>query len=90
MPRQRITDVERHIAGRLRERRRELGLSQDNIGAACGVRYQQAQRYETGRSSISAADLWKVANLLRVPMSYFFEGLTAEQIRDQRRPAPSG
>ena len=78
MPRQAITDVERHIARRLRHRRRELRLSQESIGAACGVRYQQAQRYETGRSSISAAHLWKVANLLGVPMSYFFEGLTAE------------
>ena len=79
MPRQRITDIERHIARRLRQRRRELRLTQEKIGDSCGVGYQQAQKYETGLSSISAAHLWRVARLLQVPMSYFFEGLTSER-----------
>ena len=77
MARNTITDIDRHVGGRLRQRRMALQLTQDNVGAVCGVGFRQAQKYETGASTISAAHLWRVANLLQVPVSYFFEGLGA-------------
>ena len=57
--------------GRLRRRRRLLGLTQQQLAGACGVRFQQIQKYECGANRISAARLWQLAEVLEVPISYF-------------------
>ena len=54
-------------------------MSQQEVAAACGVRFQQIQKYEAGTNRVSAARLWKVAEILGVPVGYFFEGLGARQ-----------
>jgi len=73
-------EVDFHVGNRLRRRRRMLGLTQRELGAAVGVRLQQVQRYECGQNSLSAPRLWAVANVLGVPIEYFFEGLKPRNV----------
>jgi len=67
--------VDAHIGTRVRGRRRDLGMSQAQLGAMCGVRFQQIQKYETAANHISAAMLWRLAASLGVSVQYFYEGL---------------
>jgi transcriptional regulator with XRE-family HTH domain len=67
--------VDAHIGGRLRERRRALGLSQAQLGARMGFTPPQINRYEHGTTRLSASGLWRAAQALEVVPSYFFEGL---------------
>lgn len=69
-------DIDLHLGKRLRRRRRLLGLTQQQLAAAVGVRFQQIQKYECGANRISAARLWGLAEALEVPIGYFYEGLT--------------
>jgi transcriptional regulator with XRE-family HTH domain len=71
-------DIDLHLGKRLRRRRRLLGLTQQQLAVAVGVRFQQIQKYECGANRISAARLWQLAEALEVPVSYFFDGLTEE------------
>lgn len=63
------------IGRRLRTRRRLLGLTQAQVGQACGLSFQQVHKYESGSMMISASRLWKLSGVLGVPVSYFFEGM---------------
>ena len=67
--------IDIHLGRRLRRRRRILGLTQQQLAGACGVRFQQIQKYECGANRVSAARLWRLARALEVPVGYFFEGL---------------
>jgi transcriptional regulator with XRE-family HTH domain len=71
----RATDTDRHVGLRIRERRIMLGLSQQQMADMIGVTYQQAHKYERGINRISAGRLYQIAQVLRVPVSYFFENL---------------
>ena len=71
----RSTDTDRHVGIRIRERRVMLGLSQQQMAELIGVTYQQAHKYERGINRISAERLFEIAQVLRVPVGYFFEGL---------------
>jgi transcriptional regulator with XRE-family HTH domain len=70
--------ADHHVGARIRERRLMLGLSQQQLARMIGVTYQQAHKYERGLNRISAGRLYEIANVLNVPISWFFEGLTAE------------
>jgi transcriptional regulator with XRE-family HTH domain len=74
--------VDRHVGTRMRERRTVLGLSQHQLAGMIGVTYQQAHKYECGANRISAGRLFDVAEALAVPVSWFFEGLSANADRD--------
>ena len=76
-------EIDEHLGRRLRRRRRLLGLTQQQLAAACGVRFQQIQKYECAANRMSAARLWQLAQVLDVPVSYFFEGLGPQ--REARR-----
>jgi transcriptional regulator with XRE-family HTH domain len=67
--------IDVHLGKRLRRRRRLLGLTQQQLAGACGVRFQQIQKYECGANRISAARLWQLAEALEVPVGYFYDGL---------------
>jgi transcriptional regulator with XRE-family HTH domain len=69
-------DIDFHLGKRMRRRRRLLGLTQQQLANACGVRFQQIQKYECGANRVSAARLWRIAGALEVPVGYFFEGLS--------------
>lgn len=76
------TDVDRYVGSRIRERRVMLGLSQQQMAHLIGVTYQQAHKYERGINRISAGRLFEIARVLRVPVSYFFEGLEGNGSED--------
>ncbi len=67
--------VDIHLGKRLRWRRRHMGLTQQDLGHACGVRFQQIQKYESAANRMSAAVLWRLAKVLQVDVRYFFDGL---------------
>ncbi|MBN6820679.1 helix-turn-helix transcriptional regulator [Methylobacterium organophilum] len=71
MPRS-ISDIDRRIAGRIREFRKAAGLSQSQLGAAIGVTFQQCQKYELGSNKITAGRLQLVAEALGVQPADFF------------------
>jgi transcriptional regulator with XRE-family HTH domain len=66
-------DVDIHVGGRVRLRRSALGLSQDQLGAAIGLSFQQVQKYERGANRIGASRLYEMSKVLHIPISYFFE-----------------
>lgn len=74
-----MDEIDIHLGRRLRRRRRLLGLTQQELAAACGVRFQQIQKYECAANRMSAARLWQLAEVLEVPVSYFYEGLTRDE-----------
>ena len=78
-------DIDAHLGRRLRRRRRLLGLTQEQLALAVGVRFQQIQKYECGANRISAARLWSLAQALEAPISYFYDGLT-ETVRAASGP----
>ena len=71
----RATDTDRYVGTRIRERRVMLGLSQQQMAELIGVTYQQAHKYERGINRISAGRLFEIAQVLGVPVDYFFDGL---------------
>lgn len=70
------TDIDLHLGKRLRRRRRLLGLTQQQLALAVGIRFQQIQKYECGANRISAARLFQLAKALETPISYFYDGLS--------------
>ncbi|MEM7269974.1 MAG: helix-turn-helix transcriptional regulator [Pseudomonadota bacterium] len=67
--------VDVHVGKRVRHRRWMVGMTQQQLGEAVGIKFQQIQKYETGMNRISASRLWDIATALDVPISFFFEGL---------------
>lgn len=67
--------VDRHVGSRVRMRRVLLGLSQEKLGEALHVTFQQVQKYEKGVNRIGAGRLQQIANVLGVSVAYFYEGL---------------
>ncbi len=70
-------EINRRLGVKLRHRRRQLRLSQANVGDICGVGFQQIHGYEAGAQRIAAEQLWRIAQALGVPLSYFYDGLPA-------------
>lgn len=67
--------IDLHVGNRVRQRRRLIGMTQQALAEAVNIRFQQIQKYESGANRISASRLWELANALRVPVLYFYEGL---------------
>jgi len=64
----------RHLGSKLRMRRLALGLTQTKVAQAINVTFQQIQKYEKGTNGISSLRIMQLANFLKVPVVYFFEG----------------
>ena len=71
-------------------RRTLLGLSQEKLGEALGLTFQQVQKYERGANRISASRLFQIGRVLDVPVSYFYDEMPDEVVREAQRSAPSG
>ena len=67
--------IDKHVGQRVRDRRRSLELSQQDIAHLLGISYQQVQKYECGLNRISAGRLFMLGHIMRIPVSYFYEGL---------------
>jgi transcriptional regulator with XRE-family HTH domain len=85
-PGQRANSADRHVGARIRERRIMMGLSQQQLAKMIGVTYQQAHKYERGLNRISAGRLFEIAQVLGVPVSWFFEGLSAGEAHLEMSP----
>jgi transcriptional regulator with XRE-family HTH domain len=70
--------VDVHVGKRIRHRRWMVGMTQQQLGEAVGIKFQQIQKYETGMNRVSASRLWDIAHAMDVSISFFFEGLEGE------------
>ena len=77
----RTQDIDHHVGARVRERRIMLGLTQQQLADLIGVTYQQAHKYERGINRVSAGRLYEIAQVLSVPVGYFFEGIDGQSSR---------
>lgn len=66
--------IDKHVGSRVRMRRMMLGMSQEKLGDALDLTFQQVQKYEKGTNRIGASRLHQIAHILQVPTSFFFEG----------------
>ena len=67
--------VDVHVGARVRLRRTLLGMSQEKLGDAIGLTFQQVQKYERGANRIGASRLFHLSRVLDVPVSFFFEDM---------------
>lgn len=85
MPKKKANPVDAHVGYRVRLRRMLIGMSQERLGDLLGLTFQQVQKYERGINRIGAGRLYEVAEILGVPISFFYEGMDGAQV-----PAENG
>ena len=84
--------TDKHVGSRVRVRRKMLSMSQEKLGGALGLTFQQVQKYEKGTNRIGASRLQSISHILQVPVSFFFEGtptLPGVAIGKGAAPSPS-
>ena len=84
--------VDKHVGPRVRMRRMMLAMSQEKLGNALGLTFQQVQKYEKGTNRIGASRLQQISHILQVPVAFFFEGapnLHGSTGRIKEAPSPS-
>ncbi len=79
--------VDKHVGGRIRMRRLQLGMSQEVLGTGLKVSFQQVQKYEKGTNRVGAGRLVKISELLQVPVSFLFEGAPGQTNGGEHAPA---
>ena len=70
--------VDVHVGSRVRMRRTLLGMSQEKLGEALALTFQQVQKYERGANRVGSSRLFEISRILDVPISFFFEDMTPE------------
>ena len=83
-----------HVGGRIRLRRTLLGISQEKLGEAIGLTFQQVQKYERGANRIGASRLYELSRVLEVPVAYLLRGRRPARCAggsraSPRRPSPT-
>ena len=85
--------IDKHVGSRVRMRRMMLGMSQEKLGDALALTFQQVQKYEKGTNRIGASRLQQISLILQVPVAFFFEGAPvhtdSSMIANPLDPAPS-
>jgi transcriptional regulator with XRE-family HTH domain len=82
--------IDKHVGSRVRMRRMMLSMSQEKLGGALGLTFQQVQKYEKGTNRIGASRLQQISHILQVPVAFFFEGApTFHPQADGMADAPS-
>src|SRR5262249_31471568 len=84
--------IDKHVGSRVRMRRMMLGMSQEKLGDALTLTFQQVQKYEKGTNRIGASRLQQISHILQVPVAFFFEGaphLTDGSVMESLEAAPS-
>jgi transcriptional regulator with XRE-family HTH domain len=74
----RPSPIDVHVGSRVRLRRTLLGMSQEKLGEALGLTFQQVQKYERGVNRIGASRLFDLARVLDVPIGFFFDDMPPE------------
>ena len=70
--------IDIHVGGRVRLRRMLVGMSQEKLGDRMGLTFQQIQKYEKGVNRIGASRLFQLAQVLGVPVQFFFDGVPSD------------
>lgn len=70
--------VDVHVGNRVRLRRTLIGMSQDKLGKALSLTFQQVQKYERGANRIGASRLYQISQILDVPITFFYDDMPAE------------
>lgn len=78
--------INEHVSQKIRTRRLELGMTQKKVAQALGVSFQQLQKYEHGKNRLSAGRLYQLADILDMPITYFFEGCEKNAPQDANQP----
>src|SRR5215472_1417741 len=73
--------IDKHVGSRVRMRRMMLSMSQEKLGDALDLTFQQVQKYEKGTNRIGASRLQQISHILQVPVAFFFEGAPASPDR---------
>ena len=81
--------IDKHVGSRVRMRRMMLSLSQEKLGGALGLTFQQVQKYEKGTNRIGASRLQQISHILQVPVAFFFEGAPTAPPSEGTSEAPS-
>src|SRR5215469_7120842 len=71
----RPSPIDVHVGSRVRLRRRLLAMSQEQLGDALGLTFQQVQKYERGMNRVGASRLFDLSRVLDVPISFFFDDM---------------
>ena len=66
--------IDKYVGSRIRMRRIMLGMSQEKLGEALGLTFQQVQKYEKGTNRVGASRVQQISDILQVPVSFLFEG----------------
>jgi transcriptional regulator with XRE-family HTH domain len=82
--------VDVHVGSRVRLRRTMLGMSQEKLGQALGLTFQQVQKYERGTNRVGASRLWELSKILDVPVSFFFDDMPSDVAATGGRAVPAG
>jgi transcriptional regulator with XRE-family HTH domain len=81
--------IDKYVGSRIRMQRLLIGMSQEKLGDALGLTFQQVQKYEKGTNRIGASRLQHISQILKVPVAFFFEGVSgAKQNEDGSSKAP--
>ncbi|MGH6871657.1 MAG: helix-turn-helix domain-containing protein [Rhizomicrobium sp.] len=78
VPKKQANPIDAQVGNRVRLRRMLIGMSQEKLGEALGLTFQQVQKYEKGVNRIGAGRLFQVARILGVPVTYFYEDVPRE------------
>lgn len=81
--------IDKHVGSRVRMRRLTLGMSQEKLADAIGLTFQQVQKYEKGANRMGSSRLQQIANVLQVPVTFFFEGAPGQPKLDGKAPSPA-
>lgn len=84
-PSSRLDPIDAHVGARVRLRRTLLGMSQEKLGLAVGLTFQQIQKYERGLNRIGSSRLFQFSRVLDVPVSFFFDDMAPDVAA--RKPA---
>ena len=75
MDEDRLSPIDVYVGLRIRLRRKVLGVSQEWLGDALGLTFQQVQKYERGVNRVGASRLFEIACIMDMPVSYFFDDM---------------
>ena len=81
--------IDTHVGSRVRMRRLILSMSQEKLGDAIGLTFQQVQKYEKGTNRMGSSRLQQIANVLQVPVTFFFEGAPGQSKLDGKAQSPA-
>lgn len=74
--------IDIHVGSRIRLRRVLVGMSQEKLGEQLGITFQQVQKYEKGTNRVGSSRLYRISQILGVPVSFFFEDIPGQAAGD--------